>query len=676
MDSADEGSDSREPSPCSTIIHVSSSSDCEKEVANMRRNDSFQRTPLCPPSPTVSRPRSPRARGRSSPILPKRFSPHGKVEILVRCEELPKMDTFSSSDPICVLYIRKYGQWIEYARTECIPNCHKPQFTETLILEANNEEHHNLRFSIYDTENLTSKDLHKHQLIGSVEVELFRLLDNSSNRNGSSENNNKENHEKCFHLQFQGQAKKRGKIFIDAEQVDQSSTNTNVKLCLSAVKLSRKGLNIFGKCDAYFEIERRLYNEKYHPIYRSEVVFRTSDPRWKPFQISLQKLCNGNRESKMRIKVYNFQSKGDHTFIGYAETSFESMSKRVGDVKTLPLKKNIGASGWKSDAKRGSQDSLSKTVIRILQCVPEEQFSLVDYIKGGCKIKFSAAIDFSSSNDVEGDPLHSKSNEEENLYEEALRQIGSWFSYYDARKHYELYGFSGILDGDADHSAYFALNSNKSQKVFQIGSSSRSGLEELLYLYRLKLQRVVPSGPTFLTPLCSKILESIQPITNQDQHYTFVLILTDGVCNDMEELIKTLEKHKDDPICFVVTCIGPLRIETQYYFGVLEQNLKKKCGRSILHTVSFSDENIQHSIQMIRSSFANLSREIVQYFESRGVKPKEAISPTELNNSLKDLKDPLESFENEQKFLKEATSFCPTCGSHSSTNAPLTTIKI
>ena len=78
----------------------------------------------------------------------------------------------------------------------------------------------------------------------------------------------------------------------------------------------------------------------------------------------------------------------------------------------------------------------------------------------------------------------------------------------------------------------------------------------------------------------------------------------------------------------------------------------------------------------IRSSFANLSREIVQYFESHGVKPKEAISPTEMNHSLKDLKDPLESFENEQKYLKEATSFCPTCGSHSSANAPLTAIKM
>ena len=130
MDHIDEDSseiaDNEAAKPSSTVIHVSSSTN-SGEVENIPRNGSLRRSPLCPPSPTPKRPRSPRARGRNSPVLPKRLSPYGKVEILVRCEELPKMDTFSSSDPICVLYIRKYGQWIEYGRTECIPNCHKPQ---------------------------------------------------------------------------------------------------------------------------------------------------------------------------------------------------------------------------------------------------------------------------------------------------------------------------------------------------------------------------------------------------------------------------------------------------------------------------------------------------------------------------------------------------------------------
>ena len=64
-----------------------------------------------------------------------------------------------------------------------------------------------------------------------------------------------------------------------------------------------------------------------------------------------------------------------------------------------------------------------------------------------------------------------------NAYEEALREIGSWLSYYDARTHYELYGFAGVLDGDEEHSAYFSMNQNTKHKLYQAGASSLSGLE-------------------------------------------------------------------------------------------------------------------------------------------------------------------------------------------------------
>ena len=130
-----------------------------------------------------------------------------------------------------------------------------------------------MKFSVFDTENLTSKDLHKHQLIGSIEVNLLDLLK-------EGEQNNKEHSEHEYFLKFEDQAKKRGKLYIVAEEVDQEAVNTNIKMCLSALKLSRKGLNIFGKCDAYFEVERKLAVDLYHPVYRSEVIFRNSEPRW------------------------------------------------------------------------------------------------------------------------------------------------------------------------------------------------------------------------------------------------------------------------------------------------------------------------------------------------------------------------------------------------------------
>ena len=138
-------------------------------------------------------------------------------------------------------------------------------------MDTNNQEHHHLKFSIFDTENLTSKDLHKHQLIGSLEIELSKLLETENSNN---------NHDTVYDLKFQDQVKKRGKIYVIAEQVEQHAVNTNVKLCLSALKLSKKGLNIFGKCDAYFELERKVKNDNYHPVYRSEVIFRNSEPRY------------------------------------------------------------------------------------------------------------------------------------------------------------------------------------------------------------------------------------------------------------------------------------------------------------------------------------------------------------------------------------------------------------
>ena len=66
----------------------------------------------------------------------------------------------------------------------------------------------------------------------------------------------------------------------------------------------------------------------------------------------------------------------------------------------------------------------------------------------------------------------------------------------------------------------------------------------------------------------------------------------------------------------------------------------------------------------------------MQYFESRRIKPKEVASPTEANANFNDFEDPLELMENDQNFLKEATSFCPTCGSHSSIKSQLTTINM
>ena len=46
--------------------------------------------------------------------------PTSTVELSVKCTNLCDKDVFSKSDPLCVLFQKKSGQWYEMARTETI----------------------------------------------------------------------------------------------------------------------------------------------------------------------------------------------------------------------------------------------------------------------------------------------------------------------------------------------------------------------------------------------------------------------------------------------------------------------------------------------------------------------------------------------------------------------------
>ena len=120
-----------------------------------------------------------------------------------------------------------------------------------------------LRFSVFDLANFTSKDLRKHDFVGSLEIELETLLESEC---GSL----------IRTLRLPGDVKSRGYIHIYVDDVRDS--RTNVRLHFGATNLEKKGL--LGKCDSFFEVNRLLAkSDHFHPVYRSEVVTRTASPK-------------------------------------------------------------------------------------------------------------------------------------------------------------------------------------------------------------------------------------------------------------------------------------------------------------------------------------------------------------------------------------------------------------
>uniref|UniRef100_A0AAY4DLG0 C2 domain-containing protein n=1 Tax=Denticeps clupeoides TaxID=299321 RepID=A0AAY4DLG0_9TELE len=204
--------------------------------------------------------------------------PATKVEITVSCRNLLDRDTFSKSDPICVLYTQGVGnrEWREYGRTEVIDNTLNPDFVTKFILDYFFEERQNLRF----------------------DLRLERPLTGIPGKN-------------C------------GTIIIKAEELGNCRESVLMQFCGN--KLDKK--DFFGKSDPFLVFYRSNEDGTFTICHKTEVVKNTLDPVWQAFKIPVRALCNGDYDREIKIEVYDWDRDGGHDYIGEFSTSYRELSK-------------------------------------------------------------------------------------------------------------------------------------------------------------------------------------------------------------------------------------------------------------------------------------------------------------------------------------------------------------
>ena len=87
--------------------------------------------------------------------------PTSTVEISVRCTDLADKDLMSKSDPICVMFMQKQGQWLEIGRTEMIKDTLNPSWEKKFVVDYSFEERQVVKFEIYDWDNDSNKLSHQ-----------------------------------------------------------------------------------------------------------------------------------------------------------------------------------------------------------------------------------------------------------------------------------------------------------------------------------------------------------------------------------------------------------------------------------------------------------------------------------------------------------------------------------
>ncbi|XP_073862002.1 copine-8 isoform X7 [Macaca fascicularis] len=388
--------------------------------------------------------------------------PATRVEVSVSCRNLLDRDTFSKSDPICVLYVQGVGnkEWREFGRTEVIDNTLNPDFVRKFILDYFFEERENLRFDLYDVDS-KSPNLSKHDFLGQVFCTLGEIVGSQGSR---------------LEKPIVGiPGKKCGTIILTAEELNCCRDAVLMQFC--ANKLDKK--DFFGKSDPFLVFYRSNEDGSFTICHKTEVVKNTLNPVWQAFKISVRALCNGDYDRTIKVEVYDWDRDGSHDFIGEFTTSYRELSRGQSQFNVYEVV---------NPKKKGKKKKYSNSgTVTLLSFLVETEVSFLDYIKGGFKsymcmfvtwiycvmlrlrvqmipsprtqINFTVAIDFTASNGNPAQPtsLHYMNPYQLNAYGMALKAVGEIVQDYDSDKMFPALGFGAKLPPDGRISHEFAL---------------------------------------------------------------------------------------------------------------------------------------------------------------------------------------------------------------------------
>lgn len=547
-----------------------------------------------------------------------------RVEIAVACSDLVQRDRFSRTvEPVCIVYVKSRGsrQWKEVGRTEKLHNTLSPEWSKTFVLDYYFEEKQCLRFAVFDWCK-ASKDPFDQETMGSCECTLAEVI--------SCKTRFERGLSPYRHVEGDG-----GLLCVYAEE--QTGLKDKITFEFTGSNLDKKDL--FSESDPFFTISRVNADKSDTVVYRSDYLKDDPNPDWPAVEITSNKLCNGDCNRPLKVEIFDFNDDGDHDFIGEFTTTLEEMAEGEGfQIVTWDVINE------KKRAKKGDEYENSGTVIlKSIKVVQDTTF--LDYIRGGLKLNFVVAIDFTKSNGAPSDPnsLHYLDRQRvENPYTMAIRSVGDIFQDYDFDKRFLGLGFGGQVNGRVSHC--FPLNGNSRDPYC-------CGIEGVIDAYYDSLEHVPLSDPTCYAPVIDYVRAMAEKMQD-GQNYVVLLIITDGGISDMDHTKRVLIQASNAllPMSLILVGVGKGDMSdmnildadrrTLTYRGVRAKRdivqfveLSKYIPEGKLDPVTFESvmDAANAKYYLAKDVLAEVPFQVAEYMDRNGIKPGVPDVDTALN---------------------------------------------
>lgn len=505
------------------------------------------------------------------------------VNLHVSAKKLKDVDIVTVSDPICVLFTfdNAKQQWTEFGRTEVIWNNLNPEwitfFTIMYVFEIKQE----LKFCVYDVDD-NKTDLKKQKLIGEVETDLASIVTS----------------EKATELQLniRKSNENRGTLIITPEQVENCSSMVNLQIEGEKFKKIRS----IGSPKPFFVIAKSTECGKYIPIYQSEVDKKM---RWNETTIPYQILCNVDPERPLRISIYDHKDHKSAHLVGYADTSFTHLSEGVNQPIEVINNKN---------------KQVGKIICKKISL--DQRYNFYDYIHGGIQLNLITSIDFTASNKDPRNPssLHyfAPNGDSMNQYQSCIRSVGEILCPYDSDQLFPVLGFGAKIAGVVQHC--FPLTFNPQAPCVR-------GLEGILGAYQNALMQVQLSGPTLFAPTIRYASQLAVESFRESRTYTILLIITDGIINDMQDTADAIVDASALPISIIIVGVGNADFTAMNVLDADDEPLVSRNGtresRDLVQFVPFNKFAKMHYSILATQVLDEIPRQVCEWAEMNNVRP-------------------------------------------------------
>ena len=242
-------------------------------------------------------------------------------------------------------------------------------------------------------------------------------------------------------------------------------------------------------------------------------------------------------------------------------------------------------------------------------------FTFVDYLKAGVQIGLSVAIDFTGSNGNPSDPrsLHFIGGNQPTQYERAIYACGNIVAYYDYDQMFPCYGFGAKINNQP--TPIFNLSLQADPNVHLIPN--------IIQEYHKALNVVKLWGPTNFGPIL-QTTNNIIRAENDKLKYNILMILTDGMIDDIDNTINELVNGSFLPLSVIIIGIGNADFSAMNVLDADENPLVSSQGiraaRDLVQFVPFNRFEADPQ-RLAQEVLAEIPRQIIQYYEMNNLDP-------------------------------------------------------